>query len=372
MNDALRESLRTKLDATDAPPGDPADAIRSGRRQRRRRSSAVVAVASAAVMAVGFVTLEPGTEAPAPNRQNVTEPSYVRVAAYDLSEGMRAWATPDADGEIHLGDQTYSTKGMEYLDTDATATPFGMVFFDRDQKPRLLGDNGAVVELGDGPATPSRGFHPSSKVDSVEPWVAWTVDRGDKVEVVLYDLDRRAEVARRTVPCEDDCKSVVVDALDKGVVFVRTPGGTFAWDHGNDGWMKVGGPKLRVADVRNGVLLYTGETPTLRGSEWTQVKGAIDAQLTYDGKNILYWSNILKPANRFDRTVKLEQGGDSWSWFAIDTDGSVLVATTERRSPEDGTLSADVHDCEVPSGDCTKIGSMTTTSGDPMFIGVDM
>ena len=53
-------------------------------------------------------------------------------------------------------------------------------------------------------------------------------------------------------------------------------------------------------------------------------------------------------------------------WFTFDTDGSVLAAANgdNQRSP--------VFDCELATGACEQIGSVSTRSGDPVFIGHDM
>ena len=53
-------------------------------------------------------------------------------------------------------------------------------------------------------------------------------------------------------------------------------------------------------------------------------------------------------------------------WFTFDTDGSVLAAVGG------GDQHSTVYDCQLPSGACERIGSVTTKSGDPMFIGNDM
>jgi hypothetical protein len=102
------------------------------------------------------------------------------------------------------------------------------------------------------------------------------------------------------------------------------------------------------------------------------VKGAIDAQLTFDGRHVLYWSSHLEPTTPGDAPIDLEvgqarkPGGYVDGFFAVDTDGSILVAHAKRYP--DFT----VYDCEVPSGACTELGPLTPTGGDPMFIGVDM
>ena len=371
MSTDLREILASHLDEVVPPTGDLGTVTRRGRTIRRRRTGGLVAASVATVAAVSLTAIQVVTDGGEPGPSG---PHYRTVAAFDVANGLRAFADPAPDGRIHLGDKTYPKKDMDYLDTDAAATPFGMVFFDKDQKPRMLGHDGKVVELGEGPAKAVKGFHPSSKVDSQRPWVSWTENHGTFVRVVVYNLSGRTVVSTRDEPCSGKaCAKIKVDGLDGGDAFVRTPEGTFIWQVDDNGWTQLGGPKLRVADVRNGTILWADEAPTMAPGSWRYVKGAIDSQLTYDGKNVLYWSNRLESTTPSGRAIQLDAGAKDSGWFTIDTDGSVLVATvTQEQTIEHPTLKADVFDCEVPSGSCTKIGKIVTQSGDPMFIGDDM
>jgi hypothetical protein len=374
MNDTLRDVISTAMDSTEAPAGDLDAVIRRGRNRRRRQQGAIAAGLASVAIVVGFGIVQPGGDnVPNQEPEGPWTPSYVPVAAFDPTEGLRAFADPAQDGPIHLGDRSYQKRDMDYLDTDASATPYGVVFFDRDQKPRLLGSDGRVVPLGEGPRRPHKGFHPSSKYDSERPWVAWTEHHGDYVRIIVYDLKSRTNVGARDVDCAGtSCAAVKVDGLDDSVAFVRTEGGTFIWRPESDDWIRFGGPELRVADVRGGTLIHDGPAPTLETDEWRIVKAPIDAQLTFDGQNILYWSNVLEPAVPGGQTIRLEAGAVDGGWYTIDTDGSILVASTTERSREDSHLEADFFDCEIPSGSCTKIGAIATESGDPMFIGDDM
>jgi hypothetical protein len=118
-----------------------------------------------------------------------------------------------------------------------------------------------------------------------------------------------------------------------------------------------------VADVRSQTVLYDGPRPTVTLDGWTYVAGAIDAQLSFDGANVLYWSPVLKPVSPGGDTIHLDVPKDA-QFFTFDTDGSVLVATTSD--------PAVFLDCELPSGACEEIGRLRMTGGDPMFIGDDM
>ncbi len=374
MSTDLREILASHLDDIVPPAGDLAAATRRGRTIRRRRRGGLLAASALTVAAVALMAVQVVHDDGTPGRSDPTGPAYRTVAAFDVANGLRAFADPAPDGLINLGDKSYTKKDMDYLDTDASATPYGMVFFDKDQKPRMLGHDGKVVELGDGPPTPVKGFHPSSKIDSQRPWVTWTENHGTFVRVVVYDLSGRSVVSTRELACTGKtCATFKVDGLDGGDAFVRTPEGTFIWQVDDNVWTQLGGPKLRVADVRHGTILWADAAPTMAPSGWRYVKGAIDAQLTYDGKNILYWSNRLEPIAPGGRAIQLDAGSRTDGWYTIDTDGSVLVAvTTKKQTMTNPVLKADVFDCEIPSGACTKIGAIATESGDPMFIGDDM
>lgn len=374
----IRGILTSHLDEID-PPAGGLDAVKSqGRALRRRRSGGIVTGSVLAATVVGLTASQllgggsPGDGEGHPVAS--TDRHYVTLAAFNVTQGLRAFADPAPTGLIHLGDRSYPRKDMEYLDTDASATPYGMLFFDKDQKPRLLGSDGTVVDLGSGPSVPVKGFHPSSKVDSQRPLVAWTENHGASVRVVVYNLSAHSIVTSRDVPCSGkDCDTIKVDGLDGGDAFVRTPTGTFIWHVDGNGWTQLGGPKLRVADVRNGTILWADQAPTMPHGAWRFVEGKIDAQLTFDGKNVLYWSNRLAPTTPGDRTIQLSAGARDSGWYTFDTDGSVLVAVqTNGQSPTSPQVKADVFDCEIPSGACTKIGAIATESGDPMFIGDDM
>jgi hypothetical protein len=260
---------------------------------------------------------------------------------------------------------------MGFLDTDATATPHGMVFFDHEDRARLLAQDGTYKTLA--PAPPRRtGVRLSAKADARLPLVAFTQPSDDGVAVVLYDLKRGRAVDSTDVPCTGKrCEDVRVDGLDRGLVFVRTTDGTFVWDHSSRGdrrWTLVGEGAFRVADARNGRILWSGAAPTPSAgspvAHWRFTRGEIDAELSYDGQHVLYWSSRLKPVDDGGHVIRLKV--EHAGWFTFDTDGSVLAATTSS-----GGVST-VYDCALPSGACERIGSVTTSSGDPMFIGNDM
>lgn len=351
----LGRALDADLSTVVPPPGDLPRAVREGRRIRRRRRGAVAAVAAAAVVATTLVATQLGGGSTAHDPRPIAP-----LGRLDFSHGLRAYAAPGA--EIHLGGRSFPGADLAFLDTDATATPYGVVFYDAG-RPELLDESGHVTELEPGAGTSS--FHPTSKVDSQGPLVAYGVVRDGRPTVTVRNLATGEVVARHGVT-----DHTVIDGLDRGVVFLRTSDGTATWDSRTDDVRDFAGPKTRVADVRNRVVLYDGASPDgAAAAAYRLVKGAIDAQLTYDGRHVLYWSSRLEATDGGEPIV-LDQGdagrGTGYGWWAIDTDGSVLEAVPGRGS------RSTVYDCELPSGHCVELGPLTTLHGDPMFIGVDM
>lgn len=275
----------------------------------------------------------------------------------DFSPGLRAYADPF--GEVHLGGRTFPGDRLQMLDTDAAATPYGILHY-VDGVPRLLGEDGITRALE--PEAESSGFLPTAKADSVRPLVAYGATIAGRRLLVVRDLEVDEQLATLDVT---DRRKVVVDALDGGVVMVRDAAGTTAWDTATGQEQRIARSETRVADLRNGVLLYDGPPPDgPAAASYRLVRGAIDAQLTFDGGHVLYWSSRLEPTVPGGEPVVLERRDAGF--FAVDTDGSVLAAEIQ---PSGGAL---VFDCEVPSGACTELGALTTEGGDPAFIGVDM
>jgi hypothetical protein len=357
MTSDFRRALSDDLQRLTPPPGDLARAVSEGRRLRRRRRGAVAAGVAAAVAVLAVVAGQLGGGSSTSDVRRIDP-----IGRLDFSGGLRAYAAPGA--EIHLGGRTFPGRQLEYLDTDAVATPVGVVFYDRGL-PQLLRESGEITPLEPGPAVAADDFRPTAKADAAGALVAYAVARdGGGATVTVRDLASGEVVSRRQVPGD-----VVIDALDGGVAFLRTDGGTAAWDTASDDYRLLAGPDTRVADVRNGVVLYDGPEPDgPAASDYRLVPGAIDAQLTFDGRHVLYWSSALQ-ASDGGRPIVLDQGPTTeggYAFWAMDTDGSVLVAVPGR-----GAHST-VYDCEVPSGACTKLGPLETLHGDPMFIGVDM
>jgi hypothetical protein len=349
MTTDLRDVLHDELGALVAPPGDLDRVHRTGRRLRRRRTTAAgaVTVLVAGVVVAGLAYGGPG------DRDASGDRGIDPLGRLDYSQGLRAYADPGA--EIHLGGRSFPASRLEALDTDAAATPAGVLFYDHG-RPQLLTESGEITDLE--PDADRMSEQPTSKVDSQGSVVAYAARLDGDLEVRVRDLASGDLVASRTMSSD-----TVIDAIDGGVVFLRTGDGTSTWDTATDEQQDLAGPKTRVADVRNGVLLYDGPAPDgAAAAAYRLVKGAIDAQVTYDGQYVLSWSSTLESTTGGDPLV-LDQKA---VFFAVDTDGSILAARPGKGS------TATVYDCEVPSGACTELGPLTTTGGDPMFIGVDM
>ena len=161
----------------------------------------------------------------------------------------------------------------------------------------------------------------------------------------------------------------MIDAIDDGVVFVRDGSGTRTWDSATGDWADFAGPATRVADVRNGVVLYDGPAPDRVPGDWRLVAGAIDAQLTYDGAHVLYVEQHPRADGARRRPARPRAGpgdGQGLGFWTIDTDGSVLVMTTQG-VPRLPSTTASYRPVPARRSDPSR-----PTSGDPMFIGNDM
>lgn len=345
MTTLLSDVLHEELDRVTVPPGDLAGVRRRGGRIRGvRRAAAGGAVAAVVALAVGLTQLggSPGLRGIAP------------VGRLDYSHGLRAYADPGV--VLHLGGRAIPYGDLQGLDTDAAATPDGIVYY-RHGVPFLLEESGESRALE--PDAEPASFGPTAKADSVHDWVAYGAVLDGRPSVVVRDTGTGEEIAHREVGPD-----TVIDALDNGVVMLRDGAGTVAWDTASDTVQEVAGPKTRVADLRGSVLLYDGPRPDGPGAgTYRLVRGAIDAQLTFDGQYVLSWSSVLESTGS-GGPLRLDLPKES-GFFAVDTDGSIL-AVVGGQGPR-----AIVYDCEE-TGTCEKLGLLSGRGGDPEFIGNDM
>lgn len=374
----LRDELKAHLDSVTPPPADLDAVVRRGRGSRGRRmpGHGLLAAAAVTALAVGATALTLQPDGPDGPEGSDGSRSIAGSGTADLSKGLRAYAAPSA--ELHMAGKTFPAQALEELDTDAVATPYGMVFYD-EGRPTLFEPSGEFRALHAGPVEDAPGFSPTAKADSTLPLVAFAVMVDDRPRLSLYDLEQGKVLASDDKDCgTSSCKDVVIDAVDDGIVFVRDSSGTWTWDYRTGQYARFAGPRTRIADVRNEVVLYTGPAPAPedvgQSTDWRLVPGAIDAQLTFDGRHVLYWSSTLKPSQSGGTPIVLEEGpadGDGLAWWSVDTDGSILVAVAQ---PDGRVYTGDniVYDCQLPSGECEELGPLLTTSGDPMFIGTDM
>ncbi len=364
MTTDLRTALADRLDEVVPPPGDLAAARHEGRalRTKRRVATGAGAVAVLAAAAVAGSTLVPGS-----GPDDAIDPAtrFPSLGALDFSHGLRTYGDPGF--RIHMGGRSFPIDKLTYLDTDAAATPHGMVFFDAG-RPMLLDGTGSVTSLVDGPLDDVEGFHPTAKFDATGSLVAWATLLDGTATLTVRDMDTGNDVATEEIAC-GRCGDLVIDGIDGGVVFVRDGDGTRTWDSATGEWSDFAGPETRVADVRNGVVLHDGPAPTDPG-DWWLVAGPIDSELSHDGRYVRGWSSRLEPVRPGDDPIVLEQGPTqtgALGFWTFDTDGSVLVADPGRTYPD-----YIVYDCELPSGACTELGPLRPKGGDPMFVGNDM
>lgn len=349
MTTALREALHDQLERVEVPTGDLAGVRRRGRRVRvRRRATAGGAGVLAAGIVAGLLALQHGG---GPTAERGVEP----LGGLDYSQGLRAYADPGV--EVHLGGRTFPYGDLQGLDTDAATTPVGIVYYDHGV-PLLLDSSGRSRELEPGAET--GGFAPTAKADSVNPWVAYGAVLDGHPTVVVRDTGTGEEVGHRRVS-----EDTVIDALHDGVVMLRDADGTVAWDTGSGTVEDVAGPRTRIADVQGSVMLYDGPRPDGPGaSAYQLVQGGVDAQLTFDGQFVLYWSPVLESTGS-GGPLRLALPKNA-TWFTIDTDGSILAAV-----PKPGG-GATIYDCPESTDACELLGTISGRGGDPMFIGNDM
>lgn len=360
MNADLRDALADRLDPVVAPVGDLAAVMRHGRRLRARRR-ATLAGSVAVLLVIGGVAATQWLGSPDPDAADGQVATQRAVA----TSGLQAYADPG--GALHFGGRLVVANALSYLDTDATATANGVVYYDAG-RPMLLGLDGASNPFVGGQVQDPPEFHPTAKADSTTSQVAVGIWRGGQAHLLVIDAKTRELIDQVSVVC-DGCGPVVIEAFDDDAVFFRDGNGTSVWDLKGRFIRPFAGPETAIADVRNGVVLYDGPLPLPEPGEGERtyrfVPGAIDAQLTHDGAHVLSWSSTLAPTvggAPLHLSVTEQDGATHWT---IDTDGSVLVASRA------GNLTR-IDDCDAVTGACERVGELEVTGGDLMFLGNDM
>lgn len=361
--DALRRAIAENVENVLAPPADLAAVRLIGRRisHERRVCVAVALVAVGALMVTAAVLGSKGSQQ---DKNRVIDP----IGALDFSDGLRAVASPDG-GQVYLAGRRFSADDLpDGIDTSAAVTAVGVVFY-RGNDPYLLDSDGEVRQL-EVSTTENRQVRPTSKSDGTD--VAYAMPTRSGVEVVVQDLATSEDLGRRTFPCRRRaCEDVVLEALDRGAVFVRTRTGTMRWDLEADRVELFSSPGTRVVDVRNGVVLYGGARPgAALARDYQLVRGAVDGQLTLDGRYVLAWSSRLIPTSPGIPPITLAEPRalNRTAFWTMDTDGTVLVAVPARHEPV-----AKVYDCPVSREECQlTVAKLDIASGDPVFIGADM
>ncbi|WP_107767761.1 hypothetical protein [Nocardioides terrigena] len=360
MSTDLRDALADRLDRVTPPPGDLVAVVRDGRRIRNRRR-AVAAGAVAAALVVGGLAV---TQLVGPSDQRAGKGDVATDPVVGAADGLRAYADPG--GDLRYGGLRVPTSQVPGFDTDAAATPEGIVYYDAGF-PELFGLDGKIHSLVPGPVDGRADFHPTVKADSTSSRVAVAIERDGVPRIYVVDTEAVAVVDAINVVC-DSC-DVVIDAFDDGAVFFRDGNGTSVWDLDGNFGRPFAGPGTRIADVRNGVVLYDGDVPEpepgVGQRDYTYVPGAIDSQLTHDGAHVLAWSSTLAPTGAGDPlrlSVTEEEGATNWT---VDTDGSVLVASRAGSATK-------VSDCDPVTGACDEVEVLEVSGGDLGFLGNDM
>jgi len=358
------ETLERKLADVEVPRFEVTEVRRTGRRRLGARiggSVVAVLVAISAVSALAFGTGEQPDRAAVPDT----------LAPIYFGDGLRAVYNPNTR-LVHLGTQIFPLGDVRDLETSASVTPFGLVFFGPDQSMRLLPEDGRVRTMLAGPARPDA-FSPSVKYDAARGIVAWLTKGNDQVSLSVYEFGARPRLlGSYPVPCSgDECQSLSVAGVDQALVFVRGANGTRAIDPliGQVAeWTPVidGG----VTDVRNRVILSdegeVGQLPAGFVEEGWRIVAAQgpESQLTFDGGLELSTSTTLAPTAVGGVPVSLGiPPAEGEVFLNLDSDGSILVARAE--------ADTDVFwDCQV-TGECLELGRLEGAKGDPVFIGSD-
>jgi len=319
---------------------------------------------SAALAVVGAVSVLVIGGRPEPQRP----PDPVTMPAMNFDAGLRGFYDAGS-GLTHLGGQTFDLGAVKELDTSASVTPYGLVFFGANQSVRLLPDDGRVRTIAAAPVRPEE-FSPTVKYDPGRGLVAWLTKADGKVTLSVYEFGAGPRlIGSYPVPCAGSCSELSVAGVDQGLVFVRGDNGSrlidpaggpeAGWTPVTDGW---------VADVRNRVVLSVEESieplpPVLADTGWRLVAAqGPDSLLTFDGAHELSSSTTLASTSEAVPQIPLAVPlGVGQTFVNLDSDGSVLVARS------DGDTDV-FWDCAL-AGTCEELTQLEALDGDPTFLG---
>jgi hypothetical protein len=366
FHDTITRSIEQHVQQVPAPPVDLAAIRRSGRR-RRLATTAVTSAAVLAFIAGGFALVTGGGGDPTGSELPPTN-----LPAMDFDDGVRAYYD-DINRELHMGGQAFPLSNVPNLDISSSATPHGVAYIDDDGDVRLLTEDGKSRLLtSEGGAPGGNGDAFGAVVfDAATDRLAWLTLRHDELFVVEHEfVDAASETQVWTeLPCEGrECEMFAVAGFDQGSVFVRRLDRDETLVVKRRGNPVVTLEGFAVADARGGVVIGQGTLPfgepLGKGWRFAEAQGP-ESLLTFDGAHELYWSSTLRSTDG-GAPLRLDVPAKGTEFVNLDSDGSVLVAVSSASGPQR------YFDCDVPSGECTPIGTLEGTSGDPIFLGNDM
>ena len=188
MTDKLANGITAAIEreaAAVTPPVMDLDAVRRRGNRRRLTRAGVTAALVLTVVGGGYGVVSQLGDQERDKAKDAAPP--FAPAAMDFSAGARAYYDPD-NSEMYLGGKRFPLSSVYGLDTDATVSSGGVVYFMSDQQPRLLQADGTVVDLASAPASPDSNFNPSATAEPGGNQVAWLTKGGDGVRLGLSDV----------------------------------------------------------------------------------------------------------------------------------------------------------------------------------------
>jgi hypothetical protein len=223
VNVDLQEMLSSRADSAEPPAFDPGAIVAHGDRLVRRRRSLVaggVALLVAAVVGATAVLTGPAQEDPLPADDPVHVPEWPPG-----TPGTRPLAY--GQGQVlHLGRQEVDT-GLDFIALDVTdegaalLTLDGGIWFTDGTTVDRIGTTLGVGRIMNDGWTWQVGRPPESvasgSAGSLLAWLEFPTPRVDQPELVVYDTDRRAVVARQPIEVTPGNSATVIDVVDNAV-----------------------------------------------------------------------------------------------------------------------------------------------------------